>query len=203
MSVPDMALVEGPEIFATLCAQCHGAAGEGKLEMKSPSIAGLPVWYVEDQTGRFKSGLRGYHAEDIFGLQMRAIVSSLSTEQISDAAKTVSELASVKTTVPEGAKESIDRGRILYANRCMECHRYNGTGDVVFHSATLISLNREYIEEGLIKYRDGFRGSVPGDIYGAKMVSVTQGLTDVQIKDLANYIGALANGDDPRPALER
>jgi len=35
------------------------------------------------------------------------------------------------------------------------------------------------------------------------MVAVTQGLTDRQISDLANYIGALANGDDPRPARER
>ena len=41
-------------IFQNLCATCHGTKGEGKAEVKSPSIASLPAWYVERQLENFQ-----------------------------------------------------------------------------------------------------------------------------------------------------
>jgi cytochrome c553 len=35
--------------YAQVCIACHGPNGEGKEELHSPSIAGLPTWYVEEQ----------------------------------------------------------------------------------------------------------------------------------------------------------
>jgi len=85
----------------------------------------------------------------------------------------------------------------------MECHRYNGQGERVFHSAPLVSLNRGYLRRQLENYRAGLRGAQPGDIYGQKMVTIASRLGDEEIEDLVHYIGALAHGDDPRPAMER
>ncbi len=81
--------------------------------------------------------------------------------------------------------------------------RYNGMGDRVFHSAPLVTLNRSYLRRQLENYRGGRRGVVEEDLYGQKMVAITQRLTDEEIELFVNYIGALAQGDDPREAREK
>ena len=44
-----------------LCTACHGAQGQGNPELKAPSIAGLPDWYVKNQLEKFRAGTRGAH----------------------------------------------------------------------------------------------------------------------------------------------
>ncbi len=193
--------LEEGKIFQQVCANCHGEKGEGKEELKAPSIGGLPNWYVAEQTEKFRSGLRGAHPEDIYGQQMRAITLALTPEQVKDASRYNEKLPAGKTQ-QRGNKASIDRGRYIFANRCMACHRYNGTGEIVFHSAPLISLNIEYLERQLKKYRNGWRGNDESDLYGKKMIDMAGSMEDQEIEDVVNYIGALAHGDDPRPAME-
>ena len=48
-----------PVTFANLCAACHGVCGEGNLALRTPSIAGLPEWYVRQELEKFRSGQRG------------------------------------------------------------------------------------------------------------------------------------------------
>ena len=189
-------------IYGQVCAACHGEKGEGKEELHTPSIAGLPAWYVEEQIRKFRSGARGFHPEDLPGQQMRAISLILTELQISEAAKAV-------TTMPPGITEpppadfDLETARYRYANECMECHRYNGKGAVVFHSAQLISLNQNYLLRQLRNFRAGRRGATEGDLYGAKMVENMKQLTDDEIEMFVHYIGALAHGDDPRGAREK
>ncbi len=197
----DLSNLEEGKIFQQVCANCHGEKGEGKEELKAPSIGGLPEWYVAEQTEKFRSGLRGAHPKDIFGQQMRAITLSLTPEQVKDASAYNQKLPAGKTQ-KRGGKASIDRGRYIFANNCMACHRYNGSGEIVFHSAPLISLNIEYLERQLKKYRNGWRGNDESDLYGKKMIDTAQLMEDQEIEDVVNYIGALAHGDDPRPAME-
>jgi cytochrome c553 len=189
-------------VFAQVCASCHGPGGEGREELFSPSIAGLPAWYTEEQLRKFRGGLRGFHREDIPGQQMRAVSLTLSQEQISEVAALVAEMPMVSTGAPPDGAD-IERGRFHFANTCMECHRYNGMGEVVFHSAPLISLNRSYLKRQLMNYRSGWRGADPGDLYGHKMVGIAARLSDAEIDRLVDYIGALAHGDDPRRAREK
>lgn len=54
----------------------------------------------------------------------------------------------------------------------------------------------------LKKYRNGRRGNATSDFYGGKMVEIAGTLSDQSIEDVVNFIGALAHGDDPRPALD-
>lgn len=205
----DEEAIEGSEVatepagaYAQVCVACHGENGEGNEEIMSPSIAGLPAWYIEEQFRKFREGERGAHAEDGPGQQMRAIALSLTDEQITEAAETVSVLPIILTEAP-GPDAEIEKGRYLFANECMECHRYNGKGEVVFKSAQLISLNRSYLRRQLENFHEGKRGTAETDAYGNKMVNVTSRLNDEEIELLVDYIGALAHGDDPRPARER
>ncbi|MEM1442475.1 MAG: c-type cytochrome [Verrucomicrobiota bacterium] len=111
--------------YAQVCAACHGPSGEGNEQLQSPSIAGLPAWYIEEQFRKFRTGERGIHQDDIPGQQMRAIAVSLTEEQIKDAAKVVSKLPIILTEAPDPGADLV-KGRYLFANECMECHRYNG-----------------------------------------------------------------------------
>jgi len=194
--------IEPEAVYATVCAACHGEEGAGNPALGAPSLAGMPKWMVREQTGKFRDGLRGAHPEDPYGQQMKAIAQLLSETQIEAAAETVSAFEPFPTARSEGDVD-IDPGRYLFANRCMECHRYTGTGEIVFHSAPLVYLDPPYLERSLRNYREGKRGAVEGDLYGQKMVDVASRLSDEQIEQLVAYIGELAHGDDPRPARER
>jgi cytochrome c553 len=188
--------------YAQVCVACHGPSGEGKEELHSPSIAGLPTWYVEEQVKKFRAGTRGFHPEDLPGQQMRAIALTLTDAQIAEAAATVATLP-IRLSEPPPADFDLETARYSYANDCMECHRYNGKGEIVFHSAQLVTLNRSYLLRQLQNFRSGRRGATEGDMYGSKMVEKTKNLTDDEIEMFATYIGALAHGDDPRAAREK
>lgn len=203
VSVPvDTRELTGAELFTASCATCHGEKGEGKVELFSPSIAGLPWWYVENQMKQFRDGHRGVHPDDGPGQQMRAVSLTLTNKQISEVAELVEGMEAFLTQAPPD-KADLDSARYVYANECMECHRYNGSGDRVFQSAPLVTLNRDYLVRQMKNYRDGLRGAVPGDLYGVKMVQVCKTMSDEDIEAMADYLGALAHGDDPRVAWER
>lgn len=192
----------GPGVYAQVCAHCHGANGQGNEELHSPSITGLPAWYIEEQVRKFRDGSRGFHPEDLPGRQMRAISLTLTDVRIAEAAATVAAMP-VRPTEPPPPGFDPEAARYRYANECMECHRYNGKGEIVFHSAPLVTLNRSYLRRQLMNYRSGRRGTTGGDLYGAKMVEKMKNLTDAEIEMFVNYIGALARGDDPRGAREK
>ncbi|MDF1812580.1 MAG: c-type cytochrome [Verrucomicrobiales bacterium] len=197
----DWSSVGQGEVYQKVCSTCHGPEGEGNPQIQSPAIGGLPAWYVKEQTGKFKSGLRGAHPEDTQGQLMRAIAIALTPQQLDEAAQHVGKLPERKTE-QHGDKASVDRGRRIFANECMQCHRYNGRGEVVFHSAPLTTLDRDYLVRQLKKYRKGWRGNDKSDFYGHKMVEMAGTLTDESIEDVVNFIGSLAHGDDPRPAAD-
>jgi len=198
--LPSPAGIAPEQTFALVCSACHGPAGEGKAELKAPAIGGLPSWYVMEQIEKFRNGFRGSHPEDIPGLQMKAIALSFTGDQLEAAARAIEKLPAKPTPIIAGG--DVDRGRKIFANNCINCHRFNGEGERVFHSAPLVTLDPDYLRRQLHNYARGWRGASPQDFYGSKMVMVSSGLTDRDIEDMIRYIGELAHGDDPRPAME-
>jgi len=76
------------------CIACHGVNGAGNKTLFSPALAGLNDWYVVSQLTKFKAGIRGNHADDIYGQQMRAAAGLLPDEQaIRDVARYISTLS--------------------------------------------------------------------------------------------------------------
>lgn len=63
------------------CVACHGAKGEGNNALKAPKLAGLNDWYVVAQLEKFKSGVRGAHAEDREGAMMRPFAMLLEDQE--------------------------------------------------------------------------------------------------------------------------
>ena len=70
----------GKEAY-TPCVACHGANGEGNKSLNAPRLSRQYDWYVVRQLENFKTGVRGTHAKDIYGQQMRPMAQILATDQ--------------------------------------------------------------------------------------------------------------------------
>ena len=64
--------------YATRCASCHGAKGEGKPEIKSPPVNVQEDWFLLDQLRKYANGQRSVHPSDEGGLVMKAALAGLS-----------------------------------------------------------------------------------------------------------------------------
>ncbi|MCZ6618266.1 MAG: c-type cytochrome [Gammaproteobacteria bacterium] len=73
--------VAAGKVAYALCATCHGPNAEGLEQLGGPRLAGQNDWYLVRQINNFKQGLRGYHASDIFGAQMKPMASTLVDDQ--------------------------------------------------------------------------------------------------------------------------
>ena len=66
----------GEELFEA-CGVCHGNVGQGRQRLDAPPIAGLQAWYVERQLHNFDNGIRGKDPQDVYGIQMVAVIPSI------------------------------------------------------------------------------------------------------------------------------
>ncbi|WP_146848962.1 c-type cytochrome [Brevifollis gellanilyticus] len=191
LAQPVIADEQGTILFKNVCANCHGEKGEGKIEVKSPSIANEPAWYVKTQLQNFHDGKRGFNtAADPQGALMASIAKVLTSEQIEAVAKHVESLALVPPKEREIAGADVQRGQQLFYERCMECHRYNASGEMLFGSPPLVGRQGWYLVAQLKKFKGLHRGSMKGDEKGAKMVNMaTLFIEDEQMmKNVVGYI---------------
>ena len=182
----------GAVLFHNACAQCHGVKGEGSPVLQAPDIAGLPAWYGRAQMENFRAGRRGAHAQDIPGQMMRAISLVLDAQKTVDAAAFVAALPRVDP--PPTLHADPAPAVRLYAERCAECHRFNGAGELVFGAAPLAGLPDWYLAAQLRKFKNGQRGAASSDANGQKMVLAASYIEDeAMIQSLAVYLRSLGS----------
>lgn len=189
--------------FAKLCASCHGARGEGREDLRTPSIANEPWWYVKTQLGNFHEGRRGVHAlQDPQGALMAAVAKGLQPAQIEALARFVESLPLVPPSKRSVDGADVARGQELFYERCMECHRYNASGEMAFGSPPLVGRQGWYLLEQLRKFKARHRGAEKGDEKGAKMVNMaTLFIADEQaMRNVVGYI--LTLNPEPAPRVE-
>jgi len=177
----------GEELYE-LCAQCHGETGAGNQAFEAPSIAGLDQWYLEAQLEKFQLGLRGAHPEDLPGMRMRPMATTLIHE--GDVADVAAFVASLPPASPEAVNVggNASKGRILYMI-CMSCHGPQGAGDLKQHAPPLARANDWYLLAQLRKFKAGIRGSDPRDASGLLMQPQAKNLPNEQaMKDVIAYI---------------
>lgn len=180
----------GEELF-DLCAQCHGAVGEGNHAFLAPAISSLSDWYVTEQLRKFRSGLRGVHPDDVAGLRMYAMSLSLyQAGNLEDVAAYAADLPDVSPT-PTLTGGDPERGRQLYAT-CIPCHGADATGNEALKGPQLRYSDDWYLLTQLEHFKAGVRGAAPGDATGAQMRAMSGTLVDEQaMKDVIAYIMTL------------
>ena len=182
----------GAKLFAQTCAVCHGLKGEGKEELRTPSIAHQPAYYVLNQLRSFKENRRGTDPSDPQGIMMAAIAKALQPEQMQSVAAHIEGMPLVvpQQLTVEGA--DLKEGKWLFEMRCMECHRFNGSGELAFGSPPLYGLQGWYLSTQLSHFKTGRRGAAKGDINGAKMVFTSSFIeNDQMLKDIVGYLLSL------------
>lgn len=73
-------VAQGRTLYAT-CSACHGPEGQGSQALQAPALAGQSDWYLVRQLANYRSGARGYAAEDTAGAQMRAAAAVLASDK--------------------------------------------------------------------------------------------------------------------------
>lgn len=178
-------------LFLEVCAKCHGPKAEGNVELKAPSIAGQPDWYTLSQLRKFQADMRGIDPDDEDGALMHAVALTLNDDSMAEVAAHINNLEAVPTK--DTLKGNARNGRLLYEENCMECHRYNAKGEMVFKSPSLVAYQDWYILSQLRKFRSGIRGTHPRDEEGAKMHRIAGFLEgEDDFKDIVAYISVLA-----------
>ena len=173
-----------------ICASCHGPAGEGNPAMNSPKLAGQEEWYLVSQLSAFKTGIRGSASGDLNGAQMRGMAMTLADDNaVNNVAAyigTFPQIASPVTVQGDAAK-----GQALYAV-CAACHGPKGEGNAALKGPRLAGQNDWYLVNQLNLFKQGLRGTAPGDVGGAQMRPMAMILADDQaVLDVVSYINTL------------
>lgn len=74
-------LKKGNNFYHAKCGACHGGKAEGNPGLNSPALAWLDAAYLKRQYHNFQLGVRGAHADDKFGRQMKMMSTSLPTDK--------------------------------------------------------------------------------------------------------------------------
>jgi cytochrome c553 len=174
--------------FVQLCGACH-PAGRPAPSPAFPSLSGQHAEYLLKQLRDYKSGRRA---------------TAIMTGPL--ASVPASALAALATYFgrqsPPVARAPIDaalaeRGEAIYTGgipaahvaNCAGCHEANGAGHAKF--PRLAGLSADYVEQQLADFRAGRRANDRARV----MRVVTAGLTDEDIKAVAEYIATLAGGE--------
>ncbi len=183
--------VAGSEIYDT-CVPCHGADGAGNPDIQAPPIAGLPEWYVSEQLTKFKGALRGYHPDDPEGHKMRPMARTLTSEvQIASVSKHVAGLKPLESAARLSGGDPV-AGAGLYNGVCVACHGADAKGNPDLKAPPLVGQADWYMVSQLHKFKDGWRGAHPDDVWGAQMRAMSMTLADEQaMKDVVAHIRSL------------
>lgn len=171
------------------CTVCHGSQLKGNQNIGAPRLSDLAPWYVERQLKNFKLGLRGAHADDATGAEMKAMVSNFTEQELNEIAVWVSQTQSPLPTPSFDA--SIQTGQSLYQS-CAACHGAQGEGNQLLGAPALAGLNDWYVVKQLNHFRLGLRGTNTNDMYGQQMKAASSMLVSEQdVANVAAYINQL------------
>jgi cytochrome c oxidase subunit 2 len=151
-----------------VCEACHGKTGSGSKEIGAPRIAGQNHWYEERQLRNFKAGIRGEKPEDIFGVVMRPMSFTLTTDQ-----DIVDVVAVLGTLDPDILPETVTGGDVPKGKEiftiCAACHGDDGKGIEVLSAPRLAGIPDWYLLRQLQNFEKGLRGTHADDIFGRQM----------------------------------
>lgn len=74
-------LKNGNNYFQATCGACHGVQAQGNPGLNAPALALLDAAYLKTQYQNFREGIRGAHADDPYGRQMKMMSNSLPSDK--------------------------------------------------------------------------------------------------------------------------
>ena len=142
------------------------------------------------QLKNFKTGVRGTHKKDLFGMQMRPMAMVLPDDAaIKEVAKFIGAMSPAK--IDNTGKGDPVAGKVHYA-LCAACHGPEAAGLVNMNAPNLTLQQDWYLVRQLQNFKNGIRGANPKDLFGQQMRPMAMILRDDQaIEDVVAYIASL------------
>ena len=169
-----------PQAQLALCDSCHGKDGNSVIA-GTPSLAGQPVTFLENQLIFFREGLRNAPV-------MQPIAKGMKDEDITALARHYAAKEARLAAPVTADKAAMERGRQVAAQRhCGQCHLPDFRGRD--QMPRLAGQRVDYLGETMIAYRDGKRTGAD-----TTMSEVLDGLSDADIRALAAYVASPSPG---------
>lgn len=176
------------------CVACHGDEAQGNTELHAPALAGQDAAYLARQLQHFKAGIRGADPRDTQGAQMKAMVATLSDEDVLVIAEYLAMLPTPELT-PEVSGD-LKNGNNYYHANCGACHGGEAQGNPGLNAPALAGLDAAYLKTQFQNFRLGIRGAHPEDTYGKQMKMMSNTLpSDKDLDDVIAYIQAQATAE--------
>ena len=155
-----------------LCAACHGADGNSKLP-GSPSLAGQPKVFIENQLVMIREGLREV-------AQMKGLLTNIKDEEFTLLAKYFSEQKIAPDTGAVDAAKRMRGAALSQRGNCGSCHLpdYSGREQM----PRLAGQREDFLFASMKEFRDG--KAMGRDTI---MAATLRGLTDAELADMAHY----------------
>lgn len=174
-----------------LCQGCHGGTGNSE-DATFPRLAGQYAPYIAKQINDFQKGLRANN-ETMAG--MAATVGSVQ-DALDIGAYFSSQKMASKPLAPVDSKLASQGEKIFYNGipeknvyGCVNCHGERGKGKApnIAQFPVIGGQHRDYLIKELTDLRAGTRANDPAGM----MQNIAKGLSDDEIKALANYLSGL------------
>ena len=162
-----------------LCAACHGDKGNSQMP-GSPSLAGQPRVFIENQLVMIREGLREV-------AQMKGLLADMKDEEFTALAKYFSQQKIQPQTIARDTSK-VTRGAVLsQRGQCGSCHLpdYSGREQM----PRLAGQREDFLLSSMKEFRDG-RATGRDTI----MAATLRGLSDVDLTDLAHYLATAGDG---------
>jgi len=184
--LPWSALAQNPggtaELVRSQCALCHGERGESTNE-QFPQLAGQNARYLRKQIDDFRAGRRSHES-------MTPVARGLTEAQIDAVSAYFEQQKPVRHTADDALLAGV--GRYVYERgnvharvpACASCHGLGGLGNATL--PRLAGQHPQYVENQLRRFHTGERRNDAGP-----MGFVTGGLTELELRAVAAYVGGL------------
>jgi cytochrome c553 len=160
--------IEAGRKLAGMCRTCHGLDGYAVIPI-APHIGGEPAIYLENQLKAFRGGSRVHE-------MMTVVAAPLSDTQIADVAAWYAS-HDARATLPENVSAEDA------PEACIACHGADGISQLE-DAPNLAGEVNIYIETQLKAFKHGRRSH-------EIMTEVAAGLSDAEMRDLANWYAAI------------
>lgn len=182
-AAPDAAAVErGAKLYAEACANCHGIRADGNPAAIIPSLAGQHRNYLLKQLVAFTDSQR-----DSPVMHQRMATQALDSPRI------WRDLAVYLSTLPlnshpqTGNGASLDQGKRIYQQLCIDCHGRYGEGEADSAVPALRGQDYAYLASQLRAFATLHRNDM--EIPVLERIS---GLSEAQIDAVADYASRLS-----------
>ncbi|WP_225984622.1 c-type cytochrome [Noviherbaspirillum aerium] len=158
------------------CSACHGADGNSQMP-NSPSLAGQPKVFLENQLIVIREGLRVIPA-------MAGVLDKATDKEITALAEHFAAMP-LKPQPGEKREVQFERGRVLASKmHCASCHLPNYEGQA--QMPRIGGQREDYLVHSMREFKEG--KAVGRDTI---MASALYGVSDQDIQDLAHYLAHL------------